>query len=221
MKLHVYILFACFSMQQILQAAGNPLIDQLNAAFRNNQEDVFIKLLEANPDFDVNTPLDADQNTGLHNAATKGWTNATTKLLQLSANPNSKTSHWSNPGTTPLMVASAMDKDDIAKLLLKAGANVNAETKDGKTALYIALVSKKPKMVGLLLDSGADFDDTIKSLTQSPAYNGVYAAVLEKAKLYTKEHKRALQEASQKVISGTGPLQAQQTAGKTIQEYLR
>jgi quinoprotein dehydrogenase-associated probable ABC transporter substrate-binding protein len=45
---------------------------------------------------------------------------------------------------------------DIAKALIERGANVNAQAKNGMTALMIAATNNSAPMIGLLMDAGAD-----------------------------------------------------------------
>ena len=73
-------------------------------------------------------------------------------------------------GLTPLMVAVAQSSPgegavflptstrplDIAKGLLERGADVNAKSKAGVTALMVAAAHNNPPMIGLLIESGAD-----------------------------------------------------------------
>jgi len=75
-------------------------------------------------------------------------------------------------GLTPLMVAAAQTGPaegarflpgsvrpiDIAKMLVKKGADVNAKAKNGMTPLMIAATHNSPPMIGLLMDAGADPD---------------------------------------------------------------
>jgi uncharacterized protein len=66
-------------------------------------------------------------------------------------------------GYQPLHLAAWHGRTAIAKLLLGAGAKVNAKGERGKTPLHIAVWSQKPKVVELLLAQGADTtieDDT-------------------------------------------------------------
>jgi hypothetical protein len=85
------------------------------------------------------------------------------KLLDRGADPNVKFRHGDR---TPLvLVASARDSSDpshrqdllaVAKLLLERGANPNAQTPIGKTALMVAAEKNDPDMIELLLAKGAD-----------------------------------------------------------------
>ena len=73
---------------------------------------------------------------------------------------------------TPLMLAAAQTSPaegavflpastrplDIAKGLLERGADVNAKSNSGTTALMIAAAHNNPPMIGLLIESGADID---------------------------------------------------------------
>ena len=47
---------------------------------------------------------------------------------------------------------------EIAKMLIEKGANVNAQDKNGKTALFYASASNNDDVAVLLLKSGADAD---------------------------------------------------------------
>ena len=68
------------------------------------------------------------------------------------------TNKW---GQTPLMQASWREwnqGDVIIPLLIKSGANINAKSRKGFTALHRATKYGKIQMVGYLLDSGADIN---------------------------------------------------------------
>ena len=92
-------------------------------------------------------------------------------------------------GLTPLMVAAAQTAPaegamflpsstrpiDIAKGLIERGANVNAQSTKGVTALMIAATHNNPPMIGLLMESGADAslkDDQGQTATDVAERNG-------------------------------------------------
>lgn len=92
-------------------------------------------------------------------------------------------------GLTPLMVAAAQTAPaegamflpsstrpiDIAKSLIERGANVNAQSTKGVTALMIAATHNNPPMIGLLMESGADAslkDDQGQTATDVAERNG-------------------------------------------------
>ena len=73
---------------------------------------------------------------------------------------------------TPLMVAAGQTSPaegamflpsstrplDIAKGLLERGADVNAKSNTGVTALMVAAAHNNPPMIGLLIEAGADIN---------------------------------------------------------------
>lgn len=67
-------------------------------------------------------------------------------------------------GVTPLMVATYTWREDIATMLLAKGADVNATTEGGVSALSLAMT--KPRLIPLLLAAGARLlpEDTPVSL---------------------------------------------------------
>jgi hypothetical protein len=99
----------------------------------------------------------------LVDAAFDGKVEEVRKLLDRGADPNVKFRHGDR---TPLfLVASARDTTipsfrqdlfSVAKLLLERGANPNAQTPIGKTALMVAAEQNDPDMIELLLAKGAD-----------------------------------------------------------------
>ena len=92
---------------------------------------------------------ETDLNTALIQAITADCTEAVEFLLFLGADPT----------TTPLMLACANNSFSIAKLLLDAGADVNAEVTDkwNRTALKVVCSLAAPiiDLVELLVESGA------------------------------------------------------------------
>ena len=92
--------------------------------------------------------------TPLHDAAKAGNLSAATKLL--SQNPRSIADR-DRYGYTALHVAVFFQQEDIAKLLLARGANVNdGWNRDAVTALHIAAGSGYKQIAELLLANGAD-----------------------------------------------------------------
>jgi FOG: Ankyrin repeat len=59
-------------------------------------------------------------------------------------------------GLTALMLAAAHKQADSVRLLLAAGADVNAKNDDGSTALMAASLKGDINVVRMLLDANAD-----------------------------------------------------------------
>ncbi len=74
-------------------------------------------------------------------------------LLRNNANPNV----YDNDGFTPLFYTLHKSTPDMMKILVNAGADINALHKeDGRTALIQAVREKRPSMVTALLECGAN-----------------------------------------------------------------
>ena len=100
---------------------------------------------------------ETDLSSALIQAITADCTEAVEFLLFLGADPNCTSAN----GTTPLILACECDVNSIsiAKLLLKAKADVNAQDKLGATALKVVCCLRIPKkdLVKRLVQSGAQF----------------------------------------------------------------
>lgn len=109
----------------------------------------------------------------LHLACTYGWVAVISELLTLGADVDSRTfpcgekiRRLSSPEgapadhyVTPLMVAAREGKVETAKLLLEWGADVNARSAIGRSALHVAADAwwkEDVQMVEVLLEAGAD-----------------------------------------------------------------
>ncbi len=66
-----------------------------------------------------------------------------------------------SPAEGAMFVPGSTRPTDIARGLLDRGADVNAQSKSGVTALMIAATHNNPPMIGMLIDAGAD--PTIKN----------------------------------------------------------
>ena len=99
---------------------------------------------------------ETDLSSALIQAITADCTEAVEILLFLGADPNCYTS---TNGTTPLILACDNNSISIAKLLVKAEANVDVQDKWGNTALKVVCSLKHPDndLVELLVQSGAHF----------------------------------------------------------------
>lgn len=74
--------------------------------------------------------------------------------LSLTDDPKSSNYH----GWTPLMTAACYGRVEIARILIEAGANMDAKDKSGKTPLIIAAEFGSVGVADLLVQSGAKID---------------------------------------------------------------
>jgi ankyrin repeat protein len=116
------------------------------------------------------------RNIGLLQSALKGDALNVQALLRQGADPNFGFEK------TPLMEAATSGQKTVIPLLLDAGANINARTKYGETALSLAAQGGHLEVVRLLLSKGADANSRSEAL-RSVAMSGYLeiARVLLKA----------------------------------------
>jgi len=103
----------------------------------------------------------------------KGSTEAVNFLLQHGAKVNIKSNI---NGYTTLMAACANQNTGSASLLLEHGADVNALTRDGESALSIAAARLEPEIVALLLNHGAHVSGYADKNGQTPLIAAVAAS---------------------------------------------
>jgi ankyrin repeat protein len=77
-------------------------------------------------------------------------------LVNRHAQVNGNTQAKDGNGWTPLHWAASRQRETVAQLLIKAGADVNAKSTDDATPLHTALSRENLAMIRLLLDAGAD-----------------------------------------------------------------
>jgi uncharacterized protein len=74
----------------------------------------------------------------------------------VAAKPDQAVEEFASGLLTPLMFAARENDTESARILIQAGANVNAEGGDGKDALALALFNGSYEVASLLIDSHAD-----------------------------------------------------------------
>ena len=85
-------------------------------------------------------------------------------------------------GSSPLISATVFGKTQMAKLLIDAGADINAVNNDGSTALHCAAFFCRPEIVKLLLDKKAD--KSIKNKFGATAYESILGSFTEAKPVY-------------------------------------
>ncbi len=96
----------------------------------------------------------------IHDAAERGDLGALRALLKQGMSPDRplRTGERWRQGMTPLMLAALVGNTEAVRVLLEAGAKVNAASGDGKTALMYAAGWADPETLRLLLDAQARVD---------------------------------------------------------------
>lgn len=162
------ILFSFCSLYSMEQANNTPIkvedsevLPPLVAAAKERKNDELKRLLKEGAH--VNEQ-DSNGYTALAWASSNGDTDIVKFLLEKGANV-----HLTNKiktgitGTTPLMRAASYGHVEIANLLIKAGAKIDDQRSDTRTALSIAIYKKQKEMVRFLISVGAKLDQEFTS----------------------------------------------------------
>jgi uncharacterized protein len=92
--------------------------------------------------------------TALHMVTRKRELDWVGFLLSRGADPNIGDSN----GDTPLMIAASIGFEEGATQMIRRGARVDATNRRGETALTVAVQQRQPRLVELLLRTGANPD---------------------------------------------------------------
>ncbi|KAK3359599.1 ankyrin repeat-containing domain protein [Lasiosphaeria hispida] len=132
----------------------------LEVSAREGREDAVSFLIEQGADLEVIGPSPTAR-TPLAQAAYYSFTGIASRLIKAGANLEAveESSGW-----TPLHTA--YDSPEIIRLLLDAGANINARARDGKTALYLTCSQNKPESTKVYLEHNPEFDILVQKDTE-------------------------------------------------------
>ena len=121
--------------------------------------------------------LAAQESADIWKAAANGDIATIKQYLQAGVDVNAK----EHPGgSQPLLVAAAFGRLEAARLLIENGANVNAKSNDGATALHGAAFFCHTEMVELLVAKGAEVNaKNNKGETPLDAVAGQWSSELE------------------------------------------
>ena len=125
------------------------------------------------PEWQVLTPTEAgrwraeeerwastEMHDALHKSAEAGDTRTMVRLLAGGIEVDRQNGPNQLNAVSPLMVAAKYGRTAALELLIRAGADVNAQANGGWTALHLGAVAGQYKVVALLLAKGADRDIT-------------------------------------------------------------
>lgn len=126
------------------------LIELMMDAARSGRDDMITALLQAGVEIDCRDPKGY---TPLILASYNGHEAATTRCLAADATVDLADVAR---GNTALMGVAFKGYDAIARLLIKAGADVNVRNGSGQTALMMASLFAQTAIIEMLLSAGAD-----------------------------------------------------------------
>ena len=158
-----------------INARNNQLLTPLHVAINNKQEASAIMLIEKGADVNLQ---DMAGNTPLHGTAYSN--NATIAGLLISKGAGLEIRNRNN--YTPLgALTRSTHNYEVAEVLVKGGANVNAPWTNGATPLNDAASYSDGRVIDLLMDNKADFDTTGENLrfTLSSAVSRGYVRLFE------------------------------------------
>jgi ankyrin repeat protein len=133
------------------RSAAPPYRDALSLAIMRGNDEGAALLIERGADIEAR---DAAGDGPLGWAATSGDATIAAALIKSGAKINVRAPY--SPRRTPLMIAAAWDKLDVARVLLNSGAHPNVRDDADKTALHLAAEHGDVELVRLLLEHGAD-----------------------------------------------------------------
>ncbi|KAK3265322.1 hypothetical protein CYMTET_25984 [Cymbomonas tetramitiformis] len=127
----------------------------LHLAAKTGNTDIVDALLAAGINLEAKSGSSSNpaRGTALHMAAKNGQVAVVTMLLEAGSNKDAVEKY----NRTPLGWAMMSDHEDIVKVLVSAGANLNNLTgKSNRPPLSIAINLSKPQIARILLDAGAN-----------------------------------------------------------------
>lgn len=90
-------------------------------------------------------------------------------LLKHGASPDGKFDFNDSSQDSCLHIAIQKDYQKIVELLIEYHADVNVQNRRGHTPIYLAISLKRPKIMKLLYDSGADIDNVKDIRNETPS----------------------------------------------------
>lgn len=90
-------------------------------------------------------------------------------LLKHGASPNGKFDLLAYSQNSCLHAAIEKNYSRIVELLIEYRADANVQNEQGQTPIYLAISSKRPKIIKLLYDNGADIDNVKNIRNETPS----------------------------------------------------
>ena len=141
----------------------------LLAAICEEHPDIALLLLEGGADPETRSSKDQ---TPLCMASSRGYADVVQSLIDRGADLNAKSEDWTEDGDaetwTPLHAVINKDRRDIVLLLLKGGADAEAQSGWGESVLHLASSRGRASIARQLISHGADPNAEGKSLGDAP-----------------------------------------------------
>lgn len=147
-KTRYFILLLLANFVLIVNADGKITVKDVFKAIKDGNIELVEQFLRNGND--INANYGRESMTLLNYAIRNGSTNIVKRLLELGADPDHP-----NKGKTPLMYSIRHRELEMARLLIKFGANLDKRAKKDYTALMYAAKSGKLEFVKLLVENGA------------------------------------------------------------------
>ena len=146
--------------------------------YGEDRSDIIKNLLEYG--FTVD-PEDANNREFLLSAVARGYSALVQELLKNGADVNTLYDSTSRDGCTLLHIASRSRQEEVAKLLISCGADVNAQDTTGKTPIFYVTENGDLKIAKLLLTNKANVKDRPELLNNAvrKKYREIIEVLLE------------------------------------------
>ena len=168
--------------------------------------------------FSVKSSTREHLSSPLFQAVMDGDATSSIDLLNHGANANEKVA-GDDGYYTPLMIASSMGANPIAKCLLKKGADSSIMNRQGRTALMFAAENCNDKVVDTLIEGGADVNAKDK-LGKDVLYFAAVCSVSSRQQSYTMVHNLLTHGANPNVVSKSDNLADPKGPGTSALETL-
>jgi ankyrin repeat protein len=157
-------LFLETSQVSVRDASNKNGMTPLIAAVQHNQEGIVKLLIKY---YAQGHHRLKDGYAALHCALHHGYEGVAKILLETGHDVISGVNEETGEGITPLMLAAEIDSEELVKLLIKKGANPKAKSKEGLTALDIAVKKKCVPVIKLLIADNPLSNHTIEAIIES------------------------------------------------------
>jgi hypothetical protein len=197
---HAKYVIAAIGLTLSTAAAANPNDDLGRALFNQDQKAALAAIAAgANPE---GGPLWKGPGSPLYDAVYEHMWDVALELVNRGANVNARTAEGNTPLLAALEVPSAV-APQVVSALLDHGADANVSNSEGNTALALAVLSRNPAVVRMLLAHGANPN----AKSQLQPLMGLDSDLVTLPSTYTPPEMTAFQVAQAEQAAGHGNAQ--------------